>query len=131
MFSNVKVKNIKIDFYSNRIKGHIEKEFSIIPYPNDEDIIYKNLIKAVENENLIIGFEKYNNKNTVEINLHNMNIFYVKRYLEEILAFKDEVINDMSQAKTDIEINQSHIKNVFFILILEYQLYYYFYFFLY
>ena len=97
------------------------KEFSIIPYPKDNAIIYKNLIKAVSNEikaneTLIIGFEKYNNKNPIEINLQNISFSYIKRYLEEIIAFKEEIITDMSEAKIDIdhEVNQTNEKNVNF-----------------
>ncbi len=115
----MKIKNIKIDFYLNRIRGQIIKDFTIIPYPNDQNIIYKNLIKAVSNESkdnkdLIIGFEKYNNKNQIEINLQNISFFYIKRYLEEIIAFKDDIITDMSKAKIDIdiEINQNDEKHV-------------------
>ena len=112
MFSNVKVKNIRIDFYSNRIKGQILKEFSILPYPGNPSIIYKNLIQPVSHENLIIGFEKYKNRKLLEIHFQNISFSYVRRYLEEIFAFKDDVINDMSQARIDIGVSQVLEKNV-------------------
>ena len=106
------MKNIRIDFYSNRIKGQILKEFSILPYPNNPSIIYKNLIKSVSNENLIIGFEKYKNRNLIEIHFQNVSFSYVRRYLEEIIAFKNDVINDMSKAKINIEVSPVEEKNV-------------------
>ena len=75
-------------------------------------MIYKNLIQPVSHENLIIGFEKYNNRNILEIHFQNISFSYVRRYLEEIFAFKDDVISDMSQARIDIEVSQVPEKNV-------------------
>ena len=117
----MKIKNIQIDFYSNKIKGQILKEFSIIPYPENRKIIYKNLIESVSHkkEDLIISFDKFNNKHIIDINFQNIRICYLRRYLEEIIAFKDEIINDMSKAKIKLGVQSSQYeKNVKFVFII-------------
>lgn len=65
-------------------------------------------------EKFILSLDKFNNKNLIEITLENLRFSFIRRYLEEIIAFKDEVMRDMSKDKIEINKEQEE-KNVFFL----------------